>query len=226
MSSKKTDSLIKGLVENVKKGEKEKAKKKAQKLVESGTNPQAVLDKLTEGMKEVGKKFDSLEIFLPEMMMAAEAMMEAKKVLDPKIKELTEGSEISTGSVVIGTARGDEHSIGKDIVITMLDAAGVEVHDLGTDTKPLDFIKSAQEHGADIIAISALMTTTMPTQQEVIQILKDKGIREDYRVIVGGAPVTPEWSEEIQSDGYGEHAAEAVSVIENLLAKEQQKEEE
>lgn len=212
-------STIKSLVDSVIEGNKEKARERAQKLVDSGTNPQDVLDELTEGMREVGKKFDNLEIFLPEMMMAAESMMEAKKVLDPKIEELAEGSDVSAGSVVIGTAQGDEHSIGKDIVITMLDAAGVEVHDIGTDTKPLDFIKSAQEQEADVIAISALMTTTMPTQKEVIQILKDKGIREEFSIVVGGAPVTPEWSEEIESDGYAEHAAEAVSVIESLLAQ-------
>lgn len=206
--------LVDKVVDEVTKGKKDKAVKSAKKLLETKFDPKEALDKLTKGMQKVGEKFENLEIFLPEMMMSADAMLGVKKVLEPKFKEIAD--ESTSGTVVIGTAEGDEHTIGKDIVITMLKASGVNIHDLGTDVGPLQFIKQADEFAADFIGISALMTTTMPTQQEVIEMLKEKGIRENYKIIVGGSPVTAEWAKEIGADGYASNAAEAVTLVQNL----------
>jgi len=189
----------------------------AQEAVNSGIDPlEAVQKGLSEGMKVIGKKFESGEIFLPEMLMAAETFNEAMEVFKPAIK--AQKKEVtSAGKVVIGTVNGDVHSIGKNIVATVLETNGYEIIDIGVDQKSLNIIEEAQKHNADVIALSALMTTSMPGQKEVIDILKEKGLRDKFLVIIGGGPVSEEWAEEIGADGYGNSPFQAVSLLEKLL---------
>lgn len=207
---------IRELVEAVQGGDRELAADHARLLVEEGTEIEQVIGALTEGMREIGDQFARMEIFLPEMMKAARAMQGAMAEIEPALEALGSGKE-RKGTVVIGTVAGDMHEIGKDIVITMLDVHGFEVHDLGIDVNALDFIHKAEEVNADVIGASALMTTTMPAQREIVELLKEKGLREKYHVIFGGAPVTPEWVEACGADSWGENAAVSVKVIERVM---------
>jgi len=207
---------IRELVEAVQGGERELAADHARLLVEEGTEIEQVIGALTEGMREIGDQFARMEIFLPEMMKAARAMQGAMAEIEPALEAVGSGKE-RKGTVVIGTVAGDMHEIGKDIVITMLDVHGFEVHDLGIDVNALDFIHKAEEVNADVIGASALMTTTMPAQKEIVELLKEKGLREKYHVIFGGAPVTPEWVEACGADSWGENAAVSVKVIERVM---------
>ena len=174
----------------------------ASELIERGMSP---------GMKEVGERFARYEIYLPEMMMAAEAWEQAMKVLEPKL--LAAGAERKkVGRVVIGTVKGDIHSIGKNIVVTMLKMSGFDVFDLGVDVAASAFIAKAEEVGADIIAASALMSTTMPQQKEIIEHLKARGVHDKYCVLVGGGSTSQEWADRIGADGYGRTGGDAVSL--------------
>ena len=159
-----------------------------------------------------------MEIFLPELVMGAEAMKAAVDVLKEAITARGETLE-KKGTVVIGTVEGDIHDIGKTIVVAMLQAAGFEVVDLGKDVPIPTFVKRAEEVSADIIGASALLTTTMPRQKDLIEYLKTYGKRDKYFVIVGGAPTTKEWAKEIGADGQGKDAAEAVKLCEKLMKK-------
>jgi len=166
---------------------------------------------LSPGMKEVGGRFARYEIYLPEMMLAAEAWEQAMKVLEPKLLE--SGAERKkVGRVVIGTVSGDVHSIGKNIVAAMLKMSGFEVFDLGVDVAASAFVLKAEEVGADIIAASALMSTTMPQQKNVIEHLNARGVRDKYRVLIGGGSTTQEWADTIGADGYGRTAGDATSL--------------
>jgi methanogenic corrinoid protein MtbC1 len=168
-------------------------------------------------MREIGDRFGSGEIFLPELMLAARAMQGAMGVLEPRL--LASGAaQQKRAVIVVGTVAGDVHEIGKDIAITMLRAAGFEVHDLGRDVNALDFVRRAEELRADVIGASALMTTTMPAQKELVDILVLKGLRDKYHVILGGAPVTAEWVAEAGADSWGEDAGTAVKVLEKAMA--------
>jgi len=144
-------------------------------------------------------------------------MQSAMGVLQPRLLE-SGAAPVKRGVIVVGTVAGDVHEIGKDIAITMLRAAGFEVHDLGRDVNALDFVRRAEEVRADVIGASALMTTTMPAQKELVDILVLKGLRDKYHVILGGAPVTPEWVEEAGADSWGEDAGKAVKVLEEAMS--------
>ena len=178
----------------------------------------AIVEHLGAGMREVGDQFGTGEIFLPELMLAARAMQSAMAVLQPRLLE-SAAAVAKPGVVVIGTVKGDVHEIGKDIAVTMLRAAGFEVYDLGRDVAALDFVKRAEELHADIIGASALMTTTMPAQKELVDILVAKGLRAKYHVILGGAPVTAEWVAEAGADSWGPDAGVAVKVLEKAMAE-------
>lgn len=149
-------------------------------------------------------------------MLAARAMQGAMGVLRPRLLE-SGAAMAKRGVIVVGTVKGDVHEIGKDIATTMLRAAGFEVHDLGRDVNALDFVRRAEEVQADIIGASALMTTTMPAQKELVDILVAKGLRDKYHVILGGAPVTSEWVEEAGADSWGEDAGKAVTILEQAM---------
>jgi len=185
-------------------GEKEESGAMARELLASGTDPLEILDKLTQTMQRVGALFAKLEIFLPEVMLAGEALSAVVDIVKPELKTLDR--VLVKGKVVIGVVKGDLHEIGKNIVKLMLETNGFEVKDLGYDVDSLDFIKSAEEMGADFIGVSSLMTTTMPGQQEIIEFLKDKGLRDKYKVVIGGAPTSQMWADKIGADLYCEDA--------------------
>ena len=148
--------------------------------------------------------------------MSAQAMKAAMVVLDPEIQKAGAVTE-TKGTIVIGTVEGDMHEIGKDVVITLLQVQVFEVYDLGINVNALDFVNKAEEVNADIIGASSLMTTTMPNQKDIIEILKEKGIRDKYHVILGGAPVTQEWVDQCGADSWGENAGKAVEVLERAM---------
>jgi len=171
---------------------------------------------LAEGMRIVGDRFEKGEYFLAELVATGETFKEVMEILRPKLME--EGSAVKKlGKVVIGTVRGDLHDIGKSIVATMLESAGFEVYDLGVDVSPEEFVRKAKEVNADIVAMSALLTTTMIEMRNVVEELKKAGIRGRVKVIVGGAPVTEEFAREIGADAYAEDAVKAVEVCKRLV---------
>jgi dimethylamine corrinoid protein len=187
------------------------------KAVEQGHDPLDVVNALTEVLKEIGREFENGEIFLVHLVGAGDAARRATiEVLEPLIKK-TSGKRETLGRVLIGTVAGDIHDIGKNIVSMMLFTAGFEVYDIGKDIPTDEFVKKTQELNADIVALSALLTTTLPAQRDVIEALKKAGLREKVKVLVGGAPATAKWAEEAGADGYGEDAIEAVKVAKKLL---------
>jgi corrinoid protein of di/trimethylamine methyltransferase len=195
----------------------EGAKKTAEEALKAGVDPVQAIEKgLTVGIREVGEKFHRLEIFLPHLIMAADAMMAAVKVLEaafPKDRVATKAK------FVIGCAKGEEHDIGKNIVAAMLKAAGFDVYDIGRNVDVSVFINKAKEVNADIIGMSALMTSTMPEQADLVKELKHMGLKDKFKVMIGGGQVTPEWVKETGADGYGKDASEAVEVAKKLIGK-------
>jgi len=185
--------------------------------LEKGFSPKEVIDALTEVLKEIGKKFENGELFLVHLVAAGDIAKKAtNEVLEPLLKA-TSGEREALGKVVIGTVAGDIHDIGKNIVAVMLYSAGFEIIDLGKDVPVEEFVNKVRETQADIIAMSALLTTTLPVQREVIEALKKSGLRDKVKVLVGGAPATAKWAEEIGADGYGEDPMEAVKAAKKLL---------
>jgi trimethylamine corrinoid protein len=210
-------SKLDQLVQAVDEGDDAQAAELAGAALDDGADAAALVAELSAGMRKVGDRFAAGEIFLPELMLAARAMQSAMGVLEPLLLA-SGGATEKRGVIVIGTVAGDVHEIGKDIAITMLRAAGFEVHDLGRDVNALEFVRRAEEVHADIIGASALMTTTMPAQKELVDILVVKGLRDKYHVILGGAPVTPEWVDEAGADSWGEDAGTAVTVLERAMS--------
>ncbi|MGD8969751.1 MAG: corrinoid protein [Anaerolineae bacterium] len=201
----------------IEQGDEEGARQGAEAWLEGGGDPmKAVEQGLREALRNVGEKFERLEVFLPEMMMAADAGNAVMEVLEPAIAESGQHAE-SPGTVVIGTAKGDIHTIGKNILAMLLRLAGFEVHDLGEDVAATAFLEEAKKLNADIIAISALMTSTMPGQRDVVSLLRDTGARDTYAVMVGGAPTTQEWADQIGADGYAETASGGVDLAFRLI---------
>ena len=187
--------------------------------LKEGVSPSDIIEKgMSPGMKEVGDRFARYEIYLPEMMMAAEAWEGAMSILEPKLLE--SGSERKkVGRVVIGTVKGDIHSIGKNIVGAMLKMNGFEVFDLGVDVTASTFVTKAEEVGADIIAASALMCTTIPQQKSIIEHIEARGARDKYRVLVGGGSTTQEWADSIGADGYGRTAGDAATLAMKVISQ-------
>ena len=184
-----------------------------------GAAPSDIIERgLSPGMKEIGERFARYEIFLPGLMLAAEAWEQAMRVLEPRLQAA--GDERRTvGRVVIGTVKDDIHSIGKNIVAAMLRMNGFEVFDLGADVAASQFLAKAEEVGADVIAVSALMTTTMPGQKSVLEHIEARGERDRYRVLVGGGCTTQEWADEIGADGWGRTASDAVALALRLVSR-------
>lgn len=212
------ESLFESLKRSVEEFEPEKAKEVAKELLKAQVDPLKVINEvLSPTMEKIGDKFDKMEIFLPELMGAAEVMQAATSILTDHIKESTRELPKSKGKIVIGTVHGDIHEIGKNIVKIMLEVSGFEVFDLGKDVPSMQFIEKADEVGADVIALSALMTTTMVSQKEVIELLEALGKRENYIVIIGGAPTTLDWQQEISADGWAETAVQAGKIVTKLI---------
>ena len=199
--------------------DQETAVETVKKTLEFGISPRRVLDEsLLRGMQEVGNLFAQEKIFIPEVMLSAEVFNLAMKLVKPAI--LNRGEEIENpGTVLIGTVTGDVHDLGKNLVATLLIASGFEVVDLGTDISTDVFVQKVRELKPDILALSALMTTTMVEQREVIKSLAREELRSRIKIIVGGAPVTNEWSTKIGADGYAPNAHEAVELVKRILKK-------
>ena len=208
---------VQELQKAVEAGDKDRAVALARDLTAEGTEALKIIESLTRLMATVGEKFSRLEIFLPEMMMAGAAMSAVVELLAPQLKASKKGEP--KGRIVLGTVMGDLHEIGKNIVKLMLETQFFEVKDLGVNVDPVNFIKEAEACGAQVIAASSLMTTTMPHQKEVINLLKDKGLRAKYKVVVGGAPVNQKWADEIGADLYCPEAGTAPRTIGELLKK-------
>ena len=170
---------------------------------------------MIEAMGQVGKLFEEGEYFVPEMLIAARAMQAGLGILKPR---LVEADVKSAGKVVAGTVKGDLHDIGKNLVIMMLEGAAFEIIDLGTDVSPEKFVEAVRETGAQIVALSALLTTTMPSMKDTIEALEAAGLRHNVKIMVGGAPLTPEYAHEIGADGFAPDASRAVATAKQLLA--------
>ncbi|MGD2269825.1 MAG: B12-binding domain-containing protein [Desulfobacterales bacterium] len=211
-------SILKQMEEATVKGDEERCVSLAHEAMDKGVDPfEAIQGGFARGMRIIGDKFAKLECFLPEVMLSADAMNAAVAVLKPHLMRRTDHG--SPGVVVIGTIQGDVHDLGKNIVKIMLEAAGFTVYDLGNDVPVHQFIEKAEEVGADIIAASALMTTTMAHMPDIDEILKELGTRGNHFVMLGGAPVIAEWARQVGADSYGEDAAEAVENAKQLMRK-------
>lgn len=209
------EEIIRRLRESVISYDEKGVKEAALAAIEEGIDITEAIEKgLSEGIREVGEKFDKLEVFLTELMLAAEAMKAGMNILLPKIPK---EKILKRRKVVIGTVKGDIHDIGKNIAAALLTASGFDVYDLGTDVSISKFVEEAEKSEADIIALSALMTSTISGQKDVISYLKESGKRENYIVMVGGGPTTNEWAEEIGADGYAETAKEGADTALRLL---------
>lgn len=200
-------------------GTEDEARVLAQAVVANKIDPlEAIEHGLSKGMEIIGGRFECGDAYLPELLMAAASFNAAMAVLKPEI-EAQKKQVVKLGKVLIGTVKGDVHSIGKDIVASVLDTSGFEVVDIGVDNPSLNIIQEAEKVQADVIALSSVMTTTMPAQKEVIDTLKEMGIRQKYFVIIGGGPVNQEWADRIGADGYGKSAIDAVALVKGLMAK-------
>ena len=196
--------------------DKDKAINLAKKAVSDNLNLVDVIEKgFGGGLKRIGDLWNEGEFFLPELMVGGTIMQEALNILMPHLKQ--KGDTFSKGKVVIATIEGDIHSIGKTIVGTMLSANGFEVHDLGADVPAEKIINEAIEKDADIIGVSALLTSTMIGQKKLIEILEEKKIRDKFKVILGGAPVTQNWVDDCGADGYAPSAIEAINLVKSLI---------
>ncbi len=205
---------LQGLAQAIINGKAPDAKAMTEAALAEGINPGDILNKgLIAGMNVVGERFKNNEFYVPEVLIAARAMKESMGLLRPQLA--ASGVE-PKGKVAIGTVRGDLHDIGKNLVAMMLEGAGFEIMDLGVDVKPEQFVEAVR-NGAGVIAMSALLTTTMPAMRETIDALKGANVRENAFVMIGGAPVTQNYCEEIGADGYSPDAASAVDKAKELL---------
>lgn len=210
-------SIVQEISEFLQKGRAKNVKALVQQALDEGIDPKTILDEgLLSGMMVIGGKFKRNEVFVPEVLVAARAMNAGVAILEPKLIEI--GNE-PVGKAVVGTVKGDLHDIGKNLVVMMLKGAGLEVVDLGVDVEPETFIAKAEEVGADLIGMSALLTTTMPNMKGVIELLEEKGLRDKYIVMIGGAPVNESFAEEVGADYYTPDAASAAEVAKKAITE-------
>ena len=202
------------IFKNVTEGSAADVEEGVQAALESGVAPEEILNKaLIAAMTDVGQRFEDGDFFVPEMLIAARAMQAGLKILKP---HLAEAGVKSAGTVAIGTAKGDLHDIGKNLVGMMLEGAGFNIIDLGTDVDPTKFAEAVR-NGANVVGISALLTTTMGSMAQVIEAIEDINMREKVKIIIGGAPVTAEFAKQIGADGFAADASSAVKVVRELL---------
>ena len=213
------EKLFKDMAQSIIDGDNDVAEALASQSIELGIDPLEAINKgFVVGVTHVGDEFSRGNAFLPELVMAGEAMKVAIAILEPELTRLGTKREV-LGTVVIATVEGDIHDIGKTLVATMLATAGFEVHDMGVDVPIMDIVQKARDVGANLIGVSALLTTTMVKQRDVVEAVADMAFSEKVQVMVGGAPVTRAWMEEIGADGFSEDAIGAIAVAKELLGK-------
>jgi 5-methyltetrahydrofolate--homocysteine methyltransferase len=209
------EKVLNSLYDAIVAGDASRAPGLVQQALYSGLPaPQILIEAMISAMNHVGKMFEEGEFFIPEMLIAARAMQAGLAVLKP---HLMQADVKATGRVVAGTVKGDLHDIGKNLVCMLLEGAGFEIIDLGTDVVPEKFVEVVKEGKADIVALSALLTTTMPNMKVTIEALKSTGVREKAKVIIGGAPVTQAYADQIGADGYAPDASRAVALAKSLM---------
>jgi 5-methyltetrahydrofolate--homocysteine methyltransferase len=210
-----TQPIVNEIYEAIKEGNNKLSQEKVQQALDAGVPPVEILNKgMIDAMAEVGRLFEEGEFFVPEMLIAARAMQGGMAILKPHLQE----SDVkSAGKVVIGTVKGDLHDIGKNLVSMMLEGAGFEITDLGTDVSPEKFASTVKEGGHNIVALSALLTTTMPNMKATIDALNAAGVRDQVKVIIGGAPVTEAYARQIGADGFSPDASRAVNMAKSLV---------
>ena len=210
-------AILEQLSEALIKGQAPAVKELTQKAIDSGISAEKILnDGLVAGMSVIGERFKRNEVYIPEVLIAARAMNAGMALVKPLLKA---AGVKARGVVCCATVKGDLHDIGKNLVCMMLEGAGYEVIDLGVNCEPEKFVKAVQEHKADAIGLSALLTTTMTNMKATIDAFKEAGLRSKVKIIVGGAPLTQNFSDEIGADGYAPDAASAVDLLKKLLAK-------
>ena len=206
---------LSALAENLINGKAQEVKELTQKALDDGVSPGEILNAgLIKGMSVVGERFKNNEFYVPEVLIAARAMHSGMDILKPKLAE--SGVE-PIGTVLLGTVKGDLHDIGKNLVAMMLEGAGFEVIDLGIDVPPEKFVQAVEEQGGDVIAMSALLTTTMTQMKTTLEALEEAGVKGKVKTLIGGAPVTQNYADEIGADGYARDAASAADKAKELL---------
>lgn len=208
--------IIQEIYTNVMEGQAESVKENVQAALDSGISAPVILNEgMIAALAEVGRLYEEGEYFVPEMLIAARAMQTGLALLKPYLKD----SDVkSAGKVAIGTVKGDLHDIGKNLVGMMLEGAGFELIDLGTDVSAEKFVEAVRNHGVQIVAMSALLTTTMPAMKTTIEALKSAGLRDQVKVMIGGAPITQEYASAIGADGFSPDASRAVATAKELLS--------
>jgi 5-methyltetrahydrofolate--homocysteine methyltransferase len=197
-------------------GKKQVVQHKVQEALAEGIAPAEILNQgMITAMAEVGRRFECGEYYVPEMLVAARAMQSGLAILKPHLQQ---NEAKSTGKIVVGTVKGDLHDIGKNLVAMMLEGAGFEVKDLGADVSPDKFVVAVIEHHPDLVGLSALLTTTMPNMKVTIDALKAAGVRDQVKVIIGGAPVTEEYANQIGADGFSPDASRAATLAKSLVS--------
>ncbi|MDW7674768.1 MAG: corrinoid protein [Bacillota bacterium] len=209
-------SILTELSEALIQGKLNEIKNLAQQALDEGYNPKEIIDKgLIAGMDVVGAKFKKNEVYVPEVLIAAKTMHNALEVVKP---HLVEDESETKAKILIGTVKGDLHDIGKNLVVMMLEGAGFEVKDLGVDVSPEKFVEAAKEYKPQVIGMSALLTTTMLTMKETLEEIEEAGLRGNIKIMIGGAPVTQKFADEIGADGFALNASEAVDVARKLIS--------
>jgi 5-methyltetrahydrofolate--homocysteine methyltransferase len=210
------EEVLENIFNGILDGDRDQVKRNVHDALTAKISPAVILtDSMIAAMSEVGQRFEAGEYYVPEMLIAARAMKEGLEILKPYLKE---ADVKSPGRVAAGTVRGDLHDIGKNLVCMMLEGAGFEIVDLGTDVTPEKFVDAVQNRGANLIAMSALLTTTMPNMQATIDALKTSGLRDKVKVMIGGAPVTDSYARQIGADGYAADASRAVALAKSLVS--------
>jgi 5-methyltetrahydrofolate--homocysteine methyltransferase len=210
------ETVFKEIYEGIIHGQAPLVQEKVKDALDSGIDPALILsDSMILAMEEVGNRFEVGEFYVPEMLIAARAMQNGMALLKP---HLVKGEVKSAGKVVIGTVQGDLHDIGKNLVGMMMEGSGFEIHDLGTDVSPEAFVEASIDGDVDVIAMSALLTTTMPQMEVTIKALIESGLRDRVRVIIGGAPITEEYARKIGADGFAPDASRAVKLAKALVS--------
>jgi 5-methyltetrahydrofolate--homocysteine methyltransferase len=208
-------SIIAELKKTIISGKYKETEDMTSKALKSGLNPEEILEKsLISAMADVGQKFQDGIIYIPEMMQAARAMKAGLHLLEPYFSGVKVNKK---GKIVLGTVKGDLHDIGKNLVGLLVSGAGIEVIDLGVDVYPEKFVKAVKENNAQFVGLSALLTTTMPSMETTIDEFEKEGLRSQIKILIGGAPVTQVYAEEIGADGFGENAQDAVDIIKSYL---------